>query len=114
MGYVMDFWHAIVTAITSLDAISLGIMAVVVIAAGLIMEDFAALITTTIVALVLFGVAGYVRTIAMGHGASAGTVAADHWHQFLATPMQTMLVYAVIFAVGISIVSVIKQIVASR
>ncbi len=91
--------------------ITLGIMVVIVLAAGFIMQGFEALVTTTVVALILFGLAGYVRAVALRRGQDAAKLAESQWHGFLAMTMQTLLGYAIIFAVGIGIIHLIRSIV---
>jgi hypothetical protein len=110
MASLMDFWHGIISIFTSADMITLGIMIVIVLAAGFIMQGFEALATTTLVALVLFGLAGYVRAVAL-NGANAAELAEKQWHGFLTMPVQTVIFYAIAFAVGIGIIHTVRTLV---
>jgi ABC-type nickel/cobalt efflux system permease component RcnA len=106
----MDGWNAVVSIFGSADLITLGIMIVIVLAAGFIMQGFDSIITTTVVALILFGLAGYVRAVAL-NGQNAAKLAETQWHGFLGLTMQTVLVYAATFAIGIAIIHLIRSIV---
>ncbi|MDE2353369.1 MAG: hypothetical protein KGL66_15890, partial [Alphaproteobacteria bacterium] len=101
MASLMDIWHGVVAIFTAGDWISLAILVVIALAAGFVMQGFESIITTTVVALVLFGVAGYVRAVAVG-GQNAAAFAQTEWHNFLALSMQTLLVYAIVFAIIIA------------
>ena len=111
MSSLMDTWNAVASIFTASDLITLAIMAVIVLAAGFIMQGFDAIISTTIVALVLFGLAGYVRAVAM-NGQNAAQLAESQWHGFLGLTMQTVLAYAIAFAIGIAVIHLIRSIVA--
>lgn len=110
MSSLLDIWNTIVAIFTSTDMITLGIMAVIALAAGFVMQGLESIVTTTVVALALFGVAGYVKAVARG-GENAAQLAQTQWHQFLGLPMQTVLAYAVAFAVVIGVIHVIRSLV---
>lgn len=110
MSSIMDIWHTISAVFTSADMITLAIMAVIVLAAGFIMQGFEAIVTTTVIALVMFGLAGFVRAVAM-NGQNAAKLAETEWHGFLGMQMQMLLAYALSFAVAIAIVHLIRSIV---
>lgn len=109
MSSLMDFWHSVVAVYSSADMITLGIIIVIVLAAGVIMQGFEAIVTTTVVALILFGLAGYVRGVVL-NGQNAAQMAETQWHGFLGMTMQTLLAYAVTFAIGIAIIHLIRSI----
>ncbi|MDE3114195.1 MAG: hypothetical protein KGL26_01220 [Pseudomonadota bacterium] len=106
----MDIWHALVAIFTAGDWISVAILVGIALAAGFVMQGFESIITTTVVALVLFGIAGYVRAVAVG-GQNAAAFAQTEWHNFLALTMQTLLVYAIAFAVIIAVVHSVRAMV---
>jgi hypothetical protein len=110
MSSVMDVWHGIVSIFGSADMITLGIMIVIVLAAGFIMQGFESIVTTTVIALVLFGLAGYVRAVVM-NGKNAAALAQSTVHGFLGMTMQTLLAYALAFAIGIGIIHLVRSIV---
>jgi hypothetical protein len=109
MSEVMNLWHSITAIITSSDIVTLIIMAVVAIGAGFAMSGMGSLVTATFGALVLFGVATFVRAAIAGK--SAATLAQTDWHNLLAMQVQTLLAYAIAFAVVIAIVHTIRSIV---
>lgn len=108
MSSLMDIWHSVLTVYGSADMITLGILIVIVLAAGVIMQGFDAIVTTTVVAMILFGLAGYVRAVAL-NGENAAKLAEAQWHGFLGMTMQTLLAYAVTFAIGITIIHMIRS-----
>lgn len=110
MSSLMDMWNGIVSIFGSADMITLGILIVIVLAAGFIMQGFDALVTTTVVAMILFGLAGYVRAVAL-NGQNAAQLAESQWQGFLGMTMHTLLAYAITFAVGIGIIHLIRTIV---
>jgi len=110
MASLMDIWHAVVAIFTAGDWISLGILVVIALAAGFVMQGFESIISTTVVALVLFGIAGYVKAVAVG-GQNAAAYAQTEWHNFLALTMQTLLAYAIAFAVIIAVVHAVRAMV---
>lgn len=93
------------------DMIQLGIMLVVMVLAGLTMPNFGSIITTTVLALVLFAVAVYVRAVAM-EGADAAQLAETTWNSFLALSVETLFTYAVAFAAVITVIFVLRSVVS--
>ncbi len=110
MSSLMDVWNGIVSIFGSADMITLGIIIVIVLAAGFIMQGFESIVTTTVIALVLFGLAGYVRAVALS-GKNAAALAESQFHGFLGMTMQTLLAYAIAFAIGIGIIHLVRSIV---
>lgn len=107
MSELVSLWHSITAIITSSDTVTLVIMAVVAIGAGLAIQGMGALVTATFGALVLFGLATFVRG-AIG-GKSATTLAQNDWHSLLTLQVQVLLCYAIIFAVVITVVHAIRS-----
>lgn len=110
MSLLMNLWNSIAAIYTSADLMTLGIMAVIVLAAGFVMQGLESIITTTVIALALFGVAGYVKAVAMG-GQNAAQLAQTQWHLFLGLTMQTVVAYAIAFAVVIAGVNLVRSLV---
>lgn len=110
MSSFMDIWQAITAIFTSADLITLAIMVVIVLAAGFIMQGFDSIVTTTFVALILFAIAGYVRAVAL-NGQNAAKLAESQFHNFLGMTAQSLVAYAVAFAVAIGIVHIVRSIV---
>ncbi len=110
MSVVMDVWNSITGIITAADWMTLAIMAVVAIGAGVIMQEFGAIVTTTVVAMVVYALALYARAVLMG-GANAAQLADKNWHGFLGLPVQTIIAYAIPFAVVIGVVHAVRSMV---
>lgn len=110
MSIIMEIWNAIRGIVTSADMITLVIAAVVLLGAGFMMQGMESLVTTTIVAMLAFGLLGYVRAVTLGKQPAAAFATTD-WHNFATTPGLTLLAYALIFAVGIAVVQMIRSLV---
>ena len=110
MSSLMDIVHSITAIFTSADMITLAIIAVVVIAAGFVMQELGALLVTTIAALIVFGVALYARGVLL-NGQNAAQLAETTWHGFLTLPLQTGSADAIPCAVLIGIVHVLRSMV---
>ena len=102
MVFLTDIWNAIHTILTTSDLISLGLMALIAIGAGFMMQSLGSVVTATVVALVAFALAGYVRAVTMG-GQNAAAFATKDWQAFQNLHMLTLLAYAVAFAVVIAV-----------
>jgi hypothetical protein len=110
MDFLNSLWTAVQAVVTHSDMITLGIIAVIAIAAGFMMEGIGSLITVTVIALAVFGIAGYIRGVAMG-GQNASAYANQTLHNFEVVQMLTVLAYAVVFAIVIAVVNVVRQLV---
>jgi hypothetical protein len=110
MEFVNSLWAAIQAIVSHSDMITLAIIAVIAIAAGFMMDGFASLITVTVIALVAFGAAGYLRGVALG-GQNASAFATTTLHSLEVAQMLTVLAYAVIFAIVIAVVNVVRSLV---
>jgi ABC-type dipeptide/oligopeptide/nickel transport system permease subunit len=110
MSIVWDIWNAIHGIVTSADMITLGIGVVILLAAGFVMQGFDSLISTTIIAMVAFGLAGFVRAVALG-GHKATEFATTDWHNYATLTGLTLLAYALTFAVGIAVVHLVRSMV---
>jgi len=106
MSIVWDIWNAIHSIVTSADMITLGIAAVVLLAAGFMMSGMESLVNTTLIALVAFALLGYVRAVTIGKQNAAAYATTD-WHNFLGLPMITLLAYVITFAVAIAVVNLV-------
>jgi hypothetical protein len=107
MSEILNLWHSIVGIVTSSDAVTLIIMAVVAVGAGFAMQSMASLVTATFGALVLFGLVNFVRGALTGKSATA--LAQSDWHTLLSLQVQVLLAYAIAFAVVIAIVHLIRS-----
>jgi hypothetical protein len=109
MSELMNLWHSITGIVSSSDVVTLIIMAVVAVGAGFAMQGMGSLVTATFGALVLFGLANFIREAIKGK--SAMTLAQSDWHNLLAMQVQLLLAYAIAFAIVIAIVHTIRSIV---
>ena len=110
MDWLNEIWNSVYAIFTSADMITLAIIAVVVLAAGFMMEGLGSIVTMTFVALVAFAVLQYIRAVAL-NGQNASALAQTDWHNFLAWPMQGLVAYAIAFAVLIGVISLIRSLV---
>jgi hypothetical protein len=107
MSALTDIWNTIHGIITSADVITLVIMAVIAIALAFFSEGLGSLVSVTLGALVVFALATFARA-AMGSKDIAGLAQTD-WHNLMGVQVGILLAYAIIFAVAIAIVSVIRS-----
>jgi hypothetical protein len=104
----MDVWHSINAIFASADIITLVIMALIALGAGFAMQGMGSLVTATFGALVVFGLAGYVRAVTTMKK-DAMTLAQTDWHSLLGLQMQVLIGYAIAFAIVIAIVHLIRS-----
>jgi hypothetical protein len=109
MSFLMDIWNTIHGILTSSDLITLGLMALIALGAGFMMQSMGSIVTTTVVALVAFALVGYVRAVTMG-GQNASAFATKDWQAFQGLHMMTLLAYAVAFAVVIAVVHTARSV----
>ena len=107
MSELLNLWHSIVGIVRSSDAVTLIIMVIVAVGTGFVMRGMSSLVTATFGALVLFGVANFVRGAIAGKSAAA--LAQSDWHSLLALQVHVLLAYAIAFAMVIAIVRVIRS-----
>lgn len=110
MSIVWDIWNTIHAVVTSSSMTTLGIAAVVVLAAAFMMQGLESLATTTLVALVAFALIGYVYAVTLGKQPAAAYATTD-WHNFATMNGLTLLAYGLIFAVGIAAANLLISIV---
>jgi hypothetical protein len=113
METVNHLWGAIQGVVLHSDYISLGIIALIAIAAGFLMDSFASLVTVTVLALVLYGAAVYVQGVLL-HGQNASAYATTTLHNLEVVQMLTVLAYAITFAVIIGVVHVLRSLILGR
>jgi hypothetical protein len=113
MSAIIDIWHSIASVFASSDYITLAIILVVTVGAGLITDSLAAIITATFIALVAFAVAVLTRAAIVESGKTDLSVLMQtDWHNFMGWQVQMLLAYAIIFAVLIASVSTIRKLVS--
>jgi len=112
MSALLDLWHSVMGIVTSGDYIALVIIAVIALALGFTMQGMGSLVTTTVSALALFAVAIFIRGVATAHGKAAGALAQTDWGNLQAVTVHTLLAYAILFAIVLAVVQIIRSIVA--
>jgi hypothetical protein len=112
MSALLDLWHSVMGIVTSGDYIALVIIAVIALALGFTMQGMGSLVTTTVSALALFAVAIFIRGVATAHGKGAGTLAQTDWGNLQSVTVHTVLAYAILFAIVIAVVQIIRSVVA--
>ena len=113
MSFLMDIWHAVQGIVMSSDWITLVIMAVIALGAGFLMQSFVALPVTTAVALIAFGLAGYVRAVTLGKQNAAAFAGTD-WQAFLNLQIKLLLPYFVLFLVAIAVAHALRMVTLGR
>ena len=113
MSFLMDIWHAVQGIVMSSDWITLAIIALIALGAGFLMQSFGSLPVTTIVALVAFGLAGYVRAVTLGKQNAAAFANTD-WQAFLNLQMKMLLPYFVLFLVAIAVAHALRMVTLGR
>ena len=107
----MELLHSIAGIFATSDLVTLLIMAFVAIGAGLAMQGIGSIVTATVGAMVLFGVAIFIRAATVG-GKNAMALAQTDWHGLLALQVQVLLAYAIAFAAVIALVFYVRSLVA--
>jgi hypothetical protein len=112
MSALLDLWHSVMGIVTSGDYIALVIIAVIALALGFTMQGMGSLVTTTVSALALFAVAIFIRGVATAHGKGAAALAQTDWGNLQGVTFHTVLAYAILFAIVLAVVQIIRSIVA--
>lgn len=112
MSIIMDLWHAIIGIVTTSGAIPLVIMLVIAVAAAFMIEGMGSLVSATVGALIVFGLASTIYAAATAKGGAnwSGMPQAD-WttlHQFT---VASLIAYAILFAVVIGVINFVKTLV---
>jgi hypothetical protein len=108
---IADLWNAALAVFSTADVIRLVILAAVLIVSGFLMPSFGSILNATFLALVAFVVALYVRSLTAGGQDAMGLIKSD-WNAFLTLDGKTLFVYALSFAVIITVVFFIRSIVS--
>ena len=112
MSVIMDLWHSIVGIITTSGWITLVIIAVIAIGAAFMIEGAGSLVSATVGALIVFGLATTIYSAATAKGGEnwSGMPQAD-WAALHSVTVPILLAYAIIFAVAIGVLNFIRSIV---
>lgn len=111
MDILQDMWDIVMSVFTT-DSISLIIMLLVVVAAGMILGEFGRIIQVTVGALAIYGLLrlGY----SLSQGAEPATLPSTAWGGLKMMTVGELVVYFIAFAIVITVVHVIRNTVASR
>jgi cellobiose-specific phosphotransferase system component IIC len=110
MSVFTDLWNSILGILTSSDYITLAIIVVIAIGVALITQSLADIVTSTFIALVAFAVIVLVRAaIVGGSKMDVSTLVQADWRALMGWQVQLLLAYAIIFAVLIAAISIIRK-----
>ena len=109
MSALMDIWHNIQAVVTAADYYTIGAAVLVIIIAGFLMESVRSVVPATLVALLAFVLIKLVLAMTVGGAHDIEAVATADWKAFVDLKMLVLVAYAVIFAVLIGVVNVIRS-----
>ena len=109
MSALMDIWHNIQAVVTAADYYTIGAAILVVIIAGFLIESVRSVVPATLVALLAFVLIKFVLAMTVGGSHDIEAVATADWKAFVDLKMLVLVAYAVIFAVLIGVVNVIRS-----
>jgi hypothetical protein len=107
---VGEMWDIVMRVFGSADTVSLVIMLLVVVMFGLMLRSFGDIITLTVSALIVYGLARLAYSIFQG--ADPGSLAGTAWGNLKAMPVGDLVVYFLAFAIVMGIISAIRSMVA--
>ncbi len=110
MDILQDMWDIVMRVFTT-DSISLIIMLLVVVAAGMLLGSINRIIQVTVGALVIFGLLRVAYTLTQG--AQAETIASTAWGDLKIMPVGDLVIYFLAFAIVITVVHLIRNGVAA-
>lgn len=108
MSVLLEVWHTILTIVTSADAFTLSLIALLGVAAAFAMDRVHSFTGTTLAALLLFGLAKFALALGAHPERDIERIAAELWQSFATMPMLVFSAYAVIFAAIIGAVAIIR------
>ena len=107
MAILQEMWDIVMRVFGGADSISLIIMLVVVIAAGMMLGETRRIIQVTVGALAIFGLARLAYTITQG--VEPMTLPATAWNDLKVMMVGDLVIYFLAFAIVISIVHVLRN-----
>ncbi|MGH6871814.1 MAG: hypothetical protein ACREHE_09925 [Rhizomicrobium sp.] len=109
MTALTDIWNTIHGILTSNDWMLIGTIVVSAIIIAWFTEGLSALLSSTVMALILIVIATFAEAAIKAGGKDIGTLAQTDWTALMKMPMGTVLAYAIIAAVLIAVISAIKS-----
>jgi ABC-type transport system involved in cytochrome bd biosynthesis fused ATPase/permease subunit len=112
MSIIMDLWHAIIGIVTTSGAVPLVIILVIAVAAAFMIEGLGSLVSATVGALIVFGLATTIYAAATAKGGAnwSGMPQAD-WAALHQLTVASLLAYAILFAIAIGVINFVKTLV---
>jgi hypothetical protein len=110
MDILQEMWDIVMSVFTT-DSISLIIMLLVVVAAGMVLGGLGRIIQVTVGALAIYGLLRIAYTLSQG--ADAGSLPSTAWNDLKAMTVGELVVYFIAFAIVITIVHLVRNAVAA-
>ena len=110
MSILQEMWDIVMRVFGGADTISLVIMLLVVVLFGLMLRSFGDIITLTVSALIVYGLARLAYTVYTG--ADPGTLANTAWNNLKVMTVGDLVVYFLAFAILMGVISTIRSMVA--
>lgn len=107
MSILQEMWNSVVAIFGGADSVSLIIMLLVVVAAGLVLGGLGRIVQVTVGALVIFGLLKLAYSLSQG--AQAETLPMTAWSNLKVMNVGDLVVYFIAFAVVISAVHLIRN-----
>lgn len=115
MSVITDLWHSIVGIVTSAGGahhvITLVIILVIAAGAAFMIEGAGSLVSATVVALVVFGLATSVYEAATAKAANWSGMPQADWAALQQFSVASLIAYAIVFAVAIFVLNFVKSLV---
>lgn len=111
MDILQEMWDIVMSVFTT-DSISLVIMLLVVVAAGMLLGQLGHIVQVTVGALAIYGLLRLAYSVTQG--AEPGSLASTAWGNLKLMTVGELVVYFLAFAIVITIVHLIRNAVASR
>jgi len=108
---VQEMWDIVMRVFGGADTVSLVIMLLVVVMFGLMLRSFGDIITLTVSALIVYGLARLAYSVYQG--ANPGDLAGTAWNNLKVMSVGDLVVYFLAFAIVMGIISAIRSMVGS-
>ncbi len=113
MAFLMDIWNAVHAILTTSDAITLGMIVVVGLAAGFMMMGVGSIVQTALIADLALALLKYVQAVTIGKQ-NASAAATAYWKAFQELHMMDLLAYSLIFAALIAVSHAARSLILGR
>jgi hypothetical protein len=113
MSAILGIWNQIVVLATTTDVAMLIVAVLIVVGAGLLIQNIGALVTATIAGLAVFGFANYAQGVAL-KGENAVAAASTDWQKLTDMHGGMLIAYFISFLVLTAIVFFVRSMLFSR